>query len=188
MMWWDIIKNQIASTKGKTFQLDFNQPMIEEDNSCKERFLEMLNKVDKLGDSLDKKINTDGRVSPMTKEYPFYSRITNPSDYEALPEEAYCEALDFYDQHKDKPQGFEKRLNTQFTYPEDGVEFLMVYVVGKPHVWEFNRLNTDWKFVSHKFLILDNHDREIAGFELYLEATDLSSEDIEAFRNMVGSI
>ena len=36
MNWWSILKNQVASTKGKkTFQLDFNQPMIEEEDNCK---------------------------------------------------------------------------------------------------------------------------------------------------------
>ena len=34
MNWFNILKNQIASTKGKTFQLDFNQPMVEDDD-CK---------------------------------------------------------------------------------------------------------------------------------------------------------
>lgn len=186
-MWWEILKRQVASTKGKQFQLDFNQPMIEEDNTCKERFLEMLNKVDKLGDSLEQKINTSERKTP-ANDYPFYSRIINPSDYKELPEEVYCEALDFYDQHKDKLQGFEDILHTEFTYPEDGVEYLKVFVVGLPPVKEFNWLNNDWKTVGHKFLIKDNHDRNIAGFWMSLEATDLSSEDIEIFRNAVESI
>jgi hypothetical protein len=48
MNWWNIIKNQIASTKGKTFQLDFNQPMIEEDENCKERLIKMINVLTKL--------------------------------------------------------------------------------------------------------------------------------------------
>lgn len=46
MSWFDILKNQIASTKGKTFQLDFNQPMIEEEDNCKERLINILNKLE----------------------------------------------------------------------------------------------------------------------------------------------
>ena len=145
----------------------------------------MLNKVDKLADSLDKKINT--RKTPLN-DYPFYSEITNPSTYKELPEEAYCEALDFYDQYKDNSQGMAKPLNVEFTYPEDDVQFLKVYVAGKPPRWEYKRQNTDWNMITHKFVIIDNLDRVIGGFELYLDAPDLSSEDIEAFRNMVESI
>tara|TARA_R100000700_G_C3135247_1_gene118971 strand:+ start:380 stop:967 length:588 start_codon:yes stop_codon:yes gene_type:complete len=48
MTWWSIIKNQIASTKGKTFQLDFNQPMIEEEDNCKERLIKMVDVLTKL--------------------------------------------------------------------------------------------------------------------------------------------
>lgn len=47
-MWWSIIKNQIASTKGKTFQLDFNQPMIEEEDNCKERLNKMIDALTKI--------------------------------------------------------------------------------------------------------------------------------------------
>jgi len=159
--------------------LDFNQPMIEDDNTCKERFLEMLNKVDKLGDSLGQKINTD---------YPLHSKIYNPSDYKELPDEVYCEALDFYDQYKDNSQGRTKPLNVEFTYPEDDVQFLKVYVAGKAPVFEYKRQNTVWKMVVHTFVIIDNHDRVIGGFDFYLDAPNLSSEDIEAFRNMVESI
>ena len=39
MNWWHIIKNQVASTKGKTFQLDFSQPMVDEEEKCKERLM-----------------------------------------------------------------------------------------------------------------------------------------------------
>tara|TARA_R100000734_G_scaffold17196_1_gene13420 strand:- start:974 stop:1504 length:531 start_codon:yes stop_codon:yes gene_type:complete len=43
MSWWSIIKNQIASTKGKTFQLDFNRPMVEEeDEDCFKYFYDLV--------------------------------------------------------------------------------------------------------------------------------------------------
>ena len=44
MSWWSIIKNQIASTKGKTFQLDFSEPMVEDEETCKEKFLAIVKK------------------------------------------------------------------------------------------------------------------------------------------------
>ena len=43
-MWWEILKRQVASTKGKQFQLDFNQPMIE-DSDCKKEFTELVMKA-----------------------------------------------------------------------------------------------------------------------------------------------
>jgi len=46
MMWWDIIKNQISSTKGKTFSLDFSQPMVEEDDSCKQKLLDLFKRLE----------------------------------------------------------------------------------------------------------------------------------------------
>jgi len=48
MNWFEILKRQIASTKGKTFQLDFNQPMIEEEDNCKERLIKMVDSLNKL--------------------------------------------------------------------------------------------------------------------------------------------
>jgi hypothetical protein len=44
MSWFDIIKNQIASTKGKQFQLDFSEPMIEDEETCKEKLLAIAKK------------------------------------------------------------------------------------------------------------------------------------------------
>ena len=44
MSWWSIIKNQIASTKGKTFQLDFSEPMVEDEETCKEKLLAIVKK------------------------------------------------------------------------------------------------------------------------------------------------
>jgi|9_EtaG_2_1085328.scaffolds.fasta_scaffold11177_4 hypothetical protein len=48
-MWWEILKRQVASTKGKTFQLDFNQPMIEEEeDECRKKFIAMAQKVEQM--------------------------------------------------------------------------------------------------------------------------------------------
>ena len=45
MDWFSILKNQVASTKGKQFQLDFNQPMVEEEEDCKSKFLAVGEKL-----------------------------------------------------------------------------------------------------------------------------------------------
>ena len=43
MDWFSVLKNQVASTKGKTFQLDFNQPMVEEDDEdCFKYFYDLV--------------------------------------------------------------------------------------------------------------------------------------------------
>ncbi len=52
MNWWDILKNQVASTKGKTFQLDFSEPMIE-DESCKEKLKNIFRRVHKKHTSMN---------------------------------------------------------------------------------------------------------------------------------------
>lgn len=47
MSWFDILKNQIASTKGKQFQLDFSEPMVEEEeDECKRKLIAFLKKVE----------------------------------------------------------------------------------------------------------------------------------------------
>ena len=70
MNWFDIIKNQIASTKGKTFSLDFSQPMVEEDDSCKQKLIDLAKRVESFskegylkdsyaGDKFDKNISEE---------------------------------------------------------------------------------------------------------------------------------
>ena len=44
MNWFNVLKNQVASTKGKTFQLDYTQPMIEE-NNCRDEFTQLTKKA-----------------------------------------------------------------------------------------------------------------------------------------------
>ena len=48
MDWFSILKNQVASTKGKQFQLDFTQPMVEEDDDCKRDFFAVVDKLKNL--------------------------------------------------------------------------------------------------------------------------------------------
>ena len=57
MSWWNIIKNQIASTKGKTFQLDFNQPMIEDEEDCVQWVMELCKKMNAIFEPVKSKIN-----------------------------------------------------------------------------------------------------------------------------------
>jgi len=46
MNWWDILKNQMASTKGKTCQLDFSEPMVEEEeDECRRKLIKFLRKT-----------------------------------------------------------------------------------------------------------------------------------------------
>lgn len=44
MNWFNILKNQIASTSDAQFELDFNNPMIEDDN-CKKQLSRLYDKV-----------------------------------------------------------------------------------------------------------------------------------------------
>ena len=44
MDWFSILKNQVASTKGKQFQLDFSQPMVEEDD-CKKTLMAISERI-----------------------------------------------------------------------------------------------------------------------------------------------
>ena len=44
MDWFSVLKNQVASTKGKQFQLDFSQPMVEDDDDCKKTLMEIYDR------------------------------------------------------------------------------------------------------------------------------------------------
>ncbi len=90
MNWWNVIKNQITSTRGKQFQLDFNQPMIEEDEEpCKEKLIKLYEKFKNNRDSifkpLDEKLKTS-RVSRGRDKF-FVSKLSS------VPEEVCCEVI-----------------------------------------------------------------------------------------------
>ena len=40
------MKNKVAYTKGKQLQLDFSQPMVEEDESCKQKLLDLFKRLE----------------------------------------------------------------------------------------------------------------------------------------------
>tara|TARA_R100001509_G_scaffold75662_2_gene42309 strand:+ start:5041 stop:5643 length:603 start_codon:yes stop_codon:yes gene_type:complete len=105
-MWWDIIKNQIASTKGKTFQLDFNQPMIEEEEEdCKKRFQAVQTKLRMLtiaelreeeesSGSYDNHYHYDekrefGAFRPELEIFLLFEKN--------IPDEIYCKAIEQYE-------------------------------------------------------------------------------------------
>ena len=141
-MWWEIIKNQIASTKGKTFQLDFNQPMIEEEENCKERLIKMIDALSKIDvrdyfryPYLDKKMPVEDfeKLSNLAQEYKFQSGSVQRGDYiryvimnnimepfDNITEDAACHILEVV--KKEKPGNF------SFVYDE-GKEYYSLHIV-----------------------------------------------------------
>lgn len=100
MNWFNILKNQIASTKGKTFSLDFTQPMVEEDDDCKRNFFAVVDKL--------KNLEIDGLVKkpaefPRAKGFIFEKdskRILEMffvfDGIEKVPNEVFCYVIDQY--------------------------------------------------------------------------------------------
>ena len=87
MNWFNILKNQIASTKGKTFQLDFNQPMIEEEE-CKEKLravlkqVESINSIEGFDKIIDKKtVQRHRKVFQSKEDKKFRVRIRTSDRY-----------------------------------------------------------------------------------------------------------
>lgn len=106
MNWFDILKNQIASTKGKQFQLDFNQPMIEDDD-CKKTLMaiseRILAKTSVDGFTLKENRIRESKEFLMYPDYKNY--FENPKvqlrtfrlDFlQKVPEEVCCKALELY--------------------------------------------------------------------------------------------
>ncbi len=64
MDWFSILKNQMASTKGKQFQLDFSQPMVEDDDDCKRKLIKLYEKFKNNWDNISKPLENSigGRV------------------------------------------------------------------------------------------------------------------------------
>tara|TARA_R100001510_G_scaffold48686_1_gene46592 strand:+ start:2042 stop:2737 length:696 start_codon:yes stop_codon:yes gene_type:complete len=97
MSWWSIIKNQIASTKGKTFQLDFNQPMIEDDDDCVQWVMELCKKMnaifepvksriegyypEKINTSIDNELACAIKKYYETSEYPDLNMADVPDEF-----------------------------------------------------------------------------------------------------------
>jgi len=109
MNWWSIIKNQIASTKGKTFQLDFNQPMIEEEeDDCRKRFFEIIDKVNKAERTETSILSTSSSEGTKKRweietDFPDFERVLigyythKIGNTDKIPEEIFCKALEMLD-------------------------------------------------------------------------------------------
>lgn len=90
MNWFDILKNQIASTKGKQFQLDFTQPMVEEEEEpCKEKLIKLYEKFKNNWDSISKPLVEKLKTSKVRRDRDrfIYSKLSS------VPEEVCCEVI-----------------------------------------------------------------------------------------------
>ena len=87
MDWFSILKNQVASTKGKQFQLDFNQPMVEEEDNCKKKLLELYDKIDKI----PQHTRTVSGV-----KIQIINQTTRREAIDRIPEEVCCEAIELF--------------------------------------------------------------------------------------------
>jgi len=103
MNWFNILKNQIASTKGKTFQLDFNEPMVE-DTNCKDKLRELANRVKEIS-SIDgyeqtRKRQNDsyGHASTfrLIDDERYSVQIRSKDKLNEVPEEVCCALIDMY--------------------------------------------------------------------------------------------
>jgi len=109
MNWWSILKNQIASTKGKTFQLDFNQPMVEEEeDDCRKRFFEIMDKINKAERTDTQILSTSSSASTKKRweietDFPDFERVFigyhthKIGNIDKIPEEIFCKALEMLD-------------------------------------------------------------------------------------------
>jgi hypothetical protein len=108
------LKNQVASTKGKTFQLDFNQPMVE-DTNCKDKLREIANRVKQIS-SIDGYEPT-GKSKTDSFGHSLYFRLTGATQYNVqiyskdelneVPEEVCCALIDMY----------KSTANNDYTFP-----------------------------------------------------------------------
>tara|TARA_R100001163_G_C5067980_1_gene207605 strand:+ start:3638 stop:4189 length:552 start_codon:yes stop_codon:yes gene_type:complete len=88
-MWWNILKRQVASTRGKQFQLDFNQPMIEEEeDNCKKRLINILNKLETFI------LNKKGSIKHTVYKYVRVFQVSKPGNLEDISNEDCCKILD----------------------------------------------------------------------------------------------
>ena len=109
MKWFEILKNQIASTKGKQFQLDFNQPMIEDDDCKKtlmaiyERFIakesiegySFMRDDDTAYPNFKAFMDTESAKTTETGKE-IYLRAFGKNTLKNAPEEVCCKAIEIY--------------------------------------------------------------------------------------------
>tara|TARA_R100001163_G_C5067980_1_gene207602 strand:+ start:1866 stop:2453 length:588 start_codon:yes stop_codon:yes gene_type:complete len=157
MNWFDILKNQITSAKGKQFQLDFNQPMIEEEK-CKEKLRAVLNQVASINsiEGFEKRIDkkTAQRHRKMFKskdDSQFRVRIrTADRLLDEVPEEVCCALIELYkalskntespyESSKDIP-GYLIYATRSFDYHYDGTDVETTLNIHSRGSWEGNFL------------------------------------------------
>jgi hypothetical protein len=108
MNWFDILKNQIASTEGKQFQLDFNKPMIEDDD-CKKTLMRIAKKISNInsieGYPYIKNVRQKNEFKIFSEEdvefrsflETSYVRLNSGGSYlKDVPEEVCCKAIELY--------------------------------------------------------------------------------------------
>lgn len=103
MNWFDILKNQIASTKGKSFQLDFSEAMVE-DTNCKDKLRELANRMKQIS-SIDGYEETRKRESNnygyaqtfrLIDDKSYSVQIRSKDRLNEVPEEVCCVLIDMY--------------------------------------------------------------------------------------------
>jgi hypothetical protein len=164
MSWWSILKNQIASTKGKTFQLDFTEPMIEEEK-CKEKLravfkqVESINSIEGFDKILDKKTVQRHRKMFQSKEdTKFRVRIrTTDRLFDRVPEEVCCALIELYKSLSKNTEGPATPQNIQgyiidasrsFDYHNDGADvetLLNIYSRGQWEGFYFIKINCTYR-------------------------------------------
>ena len=103
MSWWNVIKNQIASAKGKTFQLDFSRPMVE-DTNCKDELRELANKMKQISsidgyEEINKRENDVygyGQTLRLIDDKSYIVEIRSKDKLNEVPEEVCCTLIDMY--------------------------------------------------------------------------------------------
>tara|TARA_R100000353_G_scaffold38118_2_gene30180 strand:- start:2622 stop:3197 length:576 start_codon:yes stop_codon:yes gene_type:complete len=164
MNWFNILKNQIASTKGKTFQLDFNQPMIEEEE-CKEKLravlkqVESINSIEGFDKIIDKKtVQRHRKVFQSKEDKKFRVRIrTSDRLFDRVPEEVCCALIELYkslSKNTEGPgtpqiiQGFLIDASRSFDYHKDGADvetLLNIYSKGNYEGFYFVKINCTYR-------------------------------------------
>ena len=99
MNWFDILKNQISSAKGKTFQLDFTQPMVEEDN-CKDKLMAVVRKLEGIAsfEGITGKINHNGIARRFVSPEGYVLRLVYKGELDEVPEEVCCKVIETYNE------------------------------------------------------------------------------------------
>tara|TARA_R100000773_G_C4183933_1_gene92481 strand:+ start:49 stop:609 length:561 start_codon:yes stop_codon:yes gene_type:complete len=147
-MWWEILKRQVASTKGKQFQLDFTQPMIEDDN-CKKQLSRLHDKVRAIKD----KQSFQGPAVITERSGVLFRTInmTRGKKYlDLFPEEICCKVLETF---KSAPEG------------NDWIEVSGLPEDYSAHVVKIKHYGTGWEMpaISGSKIFMEKHQYQQQG-------------------------